>query len=110
VHLSSSSDEEGLITDTSYDEVFTRKLFGDLNHNFLGPPDDDKIIILSDSDKEEEEVREEKTFDVKATPSSTARSLASNAFTDDADDADKGVTSDRVIDGSSSGGDEAGLP
>jgi hypothetical protein len=63
VDLSSSSDEGDLIADVSWDEEFTRRLFGDLNHNFLGPPSDDNIIILSDSD-EEEEVREEKAADV----------------------------------------------
>jgi hypothetical protein len=52
VDLSSSSDEEGLIHDTSQDVEFARKLFGDLNHGVLGPLDDGKIIILSDSDEE----------------------------------------------------------
>jgi hypothetical protein len=107
VDLSSSSDEEGLIADTSHDEEFTKMLFGDLNRDFLGLPGDDNIIILSDSDEEEEEVREEKTADVKAAPSCTARSPAPTASTDDAD---KGDTPDRVIGGSSSNGDEAGLP
>jgi hypothetical protein len=63
VDHSSSSDEGDLIADVSWGEEFTRRLFGDLNHNFLGPPSDDNIIILSDSD-EEEEVREEKAADV----------------------------------------------
>jgi hypothetical protein len=58
--LSSSSDDEGLITDVSWDEEFTRRLFGDFNRDVLGPSGDGKIVILSDSD-EEEEVREEKT-------------------------------------------------
>jgi hypothetical protein len=57
--LSSSSDDEGLIVDVSWDEEFTRRLFGDFNRDVLGPSGDDKIVILSDSD--EEEVREEKT-------------------------------------------------
>jgi hypothetical protein len=59
VDLSLFSDERDLIADVSRDEVFVRRLFGDLNRDVLGPPDDSKIIILSDSDKEEE-VREEK--------------------------------------------------
>jgi hypothetical protein len=58
VDLSSSSDEGDLITDASRDEEFAIRLFGDLNHDFLGPFGDSKIIILSDSDEEEEEVRE----------------------------------------------------
>jgi hypothetical protein len=36
VDLSSSSDEEGLIPDTSWDEEFARRLFGDLNRAVLG--------------------------------------------------------------------------
>jgi hypothetical protein len=62
VDLSLFSDERDLIADVSRDEVFVRRLFGDLNRDVLGPPDDGKIIILSDSDKEEE-VREEKVAD-----------------------------------------------
>jgi hypothetical protein len=107
VDLSSSSDEEGLIADTSRDEEFTKMLFGDLNRDFLGLPGDDNIIILSDSDEEEEEVREEKTVNIKAAPSCTARSPTPTASTDDAD---KGDTPDRVIGDSSSNGDEADLP
>jgi hypothetical protein len=45
VDLSSPSDEEYLIVHVSRDEEFTRRLFGDLNRDILGPPDDDKIII-----------------------------------------------------------------
>jgi hypothetical protein len=105
VDLSSSSDEEGLIPDTLWDEESTKRLFGDLNHNVLGPPGDGKIIILSDSDEEEEEVNEEDATDVEAAPSSVVRSLAPTASADHADDADKGDTPDRAIGGSSSGGD-----
>jgi hypothetical protein len=110
VDLCSSCDEEGLIADTSRDEEFIRRLFGDLNRDFLGPPDDGKIIILNDSDKEEEEVHEEKITDVEATPSFVVRSPAPTASAADADNATKGDTTDQVIGGSSSGGDEAGLP
>jgi hypothetical protein len=92
----------------SRDEEFARRLFGDLNRDFLRLPNDSKIIILSDSDDEEEEVRE-KTTDAEATPSSAARSPALIASTNDADSTDKGDTPDRVIGGSSSDGDEAGL-
>jgi hypothetical protein len=116
VNLSSSSDEEGLITDTSRDEEFTRRLFGDLNRDVLGPSGDGKIIILSDSDEEEKEVREEKTVGAKAAPSSAARSPASTASVD-ADDAPTGVqndnsddhTPDRDADGGNGGKDEASL-
>jgi hypothetical protein len=102
VDLSSSSDEEDLIVDVSHDEEFARRLFGDLNRDFLGPPDDSKIIILSDSDEEEEEVSEEKTTDIKAMPSSAARSPAPTASTNDVDGADKCDTPDWVIGSSSS--------
>jgi hypothetical protein len=97
VDLSSSSDEGDP----------PRRLFGDLNHDFLGPPSDSKIIILSDSNEEEEEMREEKVTDAEATPSSAARSPAPIAS---ADDADKGDAPDRMIGGSSSDKDEANLP
>jgi hypothetical protein len=77
--LSSSFDEGDLIADVSRDEEFVRKLFGDLNRDFLGPSTDDKIIILSDFDEEEEEVHEEKSADVTVVPSSIARSPAPTA-------------------------------
>jgi hypothetical protein len=110
VDLSSSSDEESLIANTSRDEEFAKRLFGDLNRNFLGPPDDGKIITLSDSDEEEEEVHEEKTTDTEAMPSYVACSSAPTTSANDANDANKGDTPDRVIGGSSSGRDEADLP
>jgi hypothetical protein len=90
VDLSSSSDEEGLILDTSWDEEFTRRLFGDLNRDVLRPPGDNKVIILSDSDEEEEEVHEENATDVKTMPFSATRVLASTTSTADADEAPKG--------------------
>jgi hypothetical protein len=52
VDLSLSFDEGDLIADVSRDEEFARRLFGDLNHNVLGPLDDGMIIILNDSDEE----------------------------------------------------------
>jgi hypothetical protein len=52
VDLFSSSNEEGLIPDTSRDEEFVRRLFGDLNHDVLGPSGAGNIIILSDFDEE----------------------------------------------------------
>jgi hypothetical protein len=66
VDLSSSSDEEGLIPDTSRDKEFVKKLFSNLNRSVIGPPDDGKIIILSDFD-EEEEVHEEDVANTEAT-------------------------------------------
>jgi hypothetical protein len=75
VDLSSFLDEEGLIPDTSWDEEFAKRLFGDLNHDVLRLPGDGNTIILSDTD--EEEVREEDAIDAEATPSSAAGVLAS---------------------------------
>jgi hypothetical protein len=85
VDLSSSSDEEGLIPDTSWDAEFARRLFGDLNHDVRDPPDDDKVIIITDSD-EEEEAREETTAAVDVAPSIAEKSLAPTASAADADE------------------------
>jgi hypothetical protein len=84
VDLSSSSDEESLIADVSWDEEFARRLFGDLNHDVLGLPSDGNIIILSDSDEEEEEVHEEKTTGTEDATTSAAVNPASTASADDA--------------------------
>jgi hypothetical protein len=46
VDLSSSSDEECLIPDTSRDEEFPRRLFGNLNRNVIGPLGDGNVIII----------------------------------------------------------------
>jgi hypothetical protein len=54
VDLALSSGEEDSIADTSRDEEFARKLFGDLNRDILGPPGDGKIIIISDFNDEDE--------------------------------------------------------
>jgi hypothetical protein len=117
VDLSSSSNEEGLIPDTSQDMEFVKKLSGDLNLDVLGPPGDGKMIILSDCNEEEEEVREEKTTDAKAAPSSAARSSISTASVG-ADDAPVGVqddnsddcTPDREADGGNGSRDDASVP
>jgi hypothetical protein len=42
------------IADTSRDEEITRKLFGGLNLDLIGPPGDGKIIILNDDDEAQE--------------------------------------------------------
>jgi hypothetical protein len=102
-------DEEGLIPDTSWDEEFVRRLFGDLNRAVLGSPDDGKVIILNDFD-EEEEVSEEGVTDTKAMPSSAMKSPSPTASVVDVDDTDKGRSPDQAICGSSSDGDEADLP
>jgi hypothetical protein len=106
VDLSSSSDEEGLIPDTSRDEEFTRRLFGSLNHGVLGTPDDGKVIILSDFD-EEEEVHEKDVTDAEAMPSSAVKSPT---LTPSANDINKSRSPNQVIGGSSSGENEGGSP
>jgi hypothetical protein len=98
VDLSSSSNEEGVIPDTSRDVEFARRLFSDLN--------------------EEEEVHEEITADTDATHSSDAGIPVSTASTTDTDEPLKGVQGDnsddhapnQEADGGSNSGDKAGLP
>jgi hypothetical protein len=117
VDLSSSLDEEGLIPDASCDEEFTRRLFGHLNRDVLGPPDDSNVIILSDSD-EEEEVCEEDAADVKAAPSSPAGIPASTTYATDVDEDLKGMQDDNSDDlvpnqetgDGGNGGDKVGSP
>jgi hypothetical protein len=117
VDLSSSSNEEGVIPDTSRDVEFARRLFSDLNHSIFRPPGDGKVIILSDFN-EEEEVHEEITADTDATHSSDAGIPVSTASTTDTDEPLKGVQGDnsddhapnQEADGGSNSGDKAGLP
>jgi hypothetical protein len=89
IDLSSSSDEEDLITATSCDFEFAQRLFGELNCAVLGPPGDGKVIVLDDFD-EEKEVQEEKIVATEPAATSTAVNLASVASTD-TDDAPVGV-------------------
>jgi hypothetical protein len=91
------------------DEEFTRRHFIDLNRGVLRPPDDSKVIVLSDSE-EEEVCKEEDAADAEAVPSSTVKSPAPTASTNDADDADKGHSLDQMIGDSSSGRDKASSP
>jgi hypothetical protein len=106
VNLSSSSDEVNLIPDTSWDEEFTKRLFGDLNRGLFGPPGDGKVIILSDPD-EEEEVHEGDVADAEPAPSFVMKSPTPTASAEDADDTNKGHSPDRVIGDSSSDRHEA---
>jgi hypothetical protein len=80
IDLSSSSDEEDLIADTSHNFEFAQRLYDELNRVVLGPPDNGKIIILSDSD--EEEVHEEKTTNTEVAVASAAANPTSTASTD----------------------------
>jgi hypothetical protein len=116
VDLSSSSDEEGLIPDTSWDEEFARRLFNNLNCNVLMLPGDSKVM-LSDSD-EEEEAREKTAAGADAAPSAVVKSPTPTTSSVNADEDPKGtqddnsdgLAPDREIGNSNIGGDEAGLP
>jgi hypothetical protein len=98
--------EEDTFPDTSWDGEIAQKLFNDLNHGLLRPPDDGNVIILSDSEEEEEEedVREDDHTYVDIAPSSTMNSSTPTFSGADDDDAFDGVQ-----DGSSGGGDETGI-
>jgi hypothetical protein len=100
----SSDEEEDALPDTSRDEEFTQRFFGDLNRRLLGPPDDSNVIILSDS-IEEVEVREEITADTEAAPPFDVNSPAPSVSATGADDALTGVQDDN-----SDGGDKGGSP
>jgi hypothetical protein len=104
VDLTLSSGEEDSVADTSRVEEFTRKLFGDLNRDILGPPGDGKIIVKSDSD-DEDETHEDTAVNAEAAPPSTANSADSPTSASDAD-----KTPDGVSDDNANGGDEAGSP
>jgi hypothetical protein len=71
-----------LVVDTSHDEEFARKLFGELNHDILGPPGDGKIIIIDDSD-DDDTAQEEGTTDIDPTivPASAADAPAGISVT-----------------------------
>jgi hypothetical protein len=83
IDMSSFLDEEDFFADTSRDFEFAQRLYGELNHDFLVPPNDGKIIILSDSDEEREEVREEKSTGAEDVATSVAVNPASTASADD---------------------------
>jgi hypothetical protein len=108
VDLSSSSDEEDVIPDTSRDEKFTKRFFGDLNREVLRPPNSGKIPKLCEED----------VVDTKVVPSSAVKSPTPIASAADANDADKGTPNtsndgcspNRAIGDSSTDGDEAGSP
>jgi hypothetical protein len=117
VDLSSSSDEEGLIPNTSWDEEFARRLFNNLNSNVLVLPGDSKVIMLSDSD-EEEEAREKTAAGADVAPSTAVKSPTPTTSSVNADEDPKGtqddnsdgLAPDREIGNSNIGGDEVGLP
>jgi hypothetical protein len=104
VDLPLSPSEEDSVADTSWDEEFARKLFGDLNRDILGPPGDGKIIVISDSD-DEDETHEDAAVNVEAASPSAANSADSPTSAFDVDETPDGVSDDNA-----DGGDEAGSP
>jgi hypothetical protein len=96
--------KEDFIADTSRDEEFARKLFGELNRDILRPPGDGKIIVISDSD-DDDETHEDAAINAEAAPPSAANSVDSPTSASDADE-----TTDRLSDDNADGGDEAGSP
>jgi hypothetical protein len=104
VDLALSSSEEDSVADTSRDEEFARKLFGDLNRDILGPSGDGKIIVISDSD-DEDETHGDVVVNAEAAPPSAANSANSPTSAFDVDEIPDGVSDDNA-----DGGDEAGSP
>jgi hypothetical protein len=95
IDISLSLDEKNFIADTSRDVEFARKLFGDLNHGILRPPDDGKVIILDYSD-EEKEAPDETTVGTELVVTSAIVNLAptTSAAVDDAPEGAKNDNSD----------------
>jgi hypothetical protein len=98
-----SSDEDEIFPDTTRDEEFAQRPFGELNCELLGPPGDSNIIFLSDSD-EEEEVHKEITANAEAALPFAMNSLAPSISASTVDDAPDGVQDNN------SDGDETGSP
>jgi hypothetical protein len=95
-----------LVVDTSHDEEFAKKLFGDLNRDILGPPGDGKIIIIDDSD-DSDEAQEEGTTGIDHTtvPASTADAPAGTSVTNSDDQG-----SEQEVNGGSDRERSAGAP
>jgi hypothetical protein len=72
-----------LVVDTSRDEEFARKLFGNLNRDILGPPGDGKIIIIGNDDEVQEEGMT--GIDPTAVPASTADTPVATSVTNNDD-------------------------
>jgi hypothetical protein len=115
IDLSSSSDEEDLITTTSCDFEFAQRFFSELNRVVMESSSDGTIIILSDSD--EEEVREEKTTGTKdaaaftvVNPTSTASASIDDAHVGAKNDNSDDQGCDQESGGDNGSRDDAGEP
>jgi hypothetical protein len=115
IELSSSSHEEDFFANVSRDAEFAKRLFGELNHDLLGPPDNDKVIVLSNSN-EEEEVHEETAADADGASSTATKSSTLATLTTDKDpgkmqdDNSDDLTLSQGTSKSSGGEDEASFP
>jgi hypothetical protein len=109
-------DPSSFIVDTSRDVELTRKLFGDLNRDIIGPPGDGKIIVIDDFD-DDAEAQEEKTVDIESTTTHASTDLGLSAPTS-VNDAPAGAKisnsddqgPDQEADGSNGGGRSVGEP
>jgi hypothetical protein len=94
------------IVDTSRDVEIARKLFGDLNHDILGPPGDGKIIILDDSD-DDGEAQEKTTAEIEYTVApASANDAPAEARINNSDD----QRPDQEADGGDNSGHSIGDP
>jgi hypothetical protein len=95
-----------LVVDTSRNEQFARKLFGDLNRDILKPPDDGKIIMIDKSD-DDDEAQEEGMVGAEPTmvPASTVDAPAGTRV-DNSDD----QGSDQEADGGDNSGRSTSEP
>jgi hypothetical protein len=93
------------IVDTSRNEELTRKLFGDLNRDILGPLGNGKIIIIDNSNDDGE--TQEKTTDIKSTAApASVDDAPAEARIGNSDDQEP----DKEVDGSDNNGRSAGDP
>jgi hypothetical protein len=100
------SSPSSLVVDTSHDEEFARKVFGDLIHDILGPPGDSKIIIINDSDDDDEAQEEGITsIDPTAVPASATDAPAGTSVTNSDDQG-----SEQEVDGVSDSERSVGVP
>jgi hypothetical protein len=80
------SSPSSLVVDTSRDEEFAKKLFGDLNRDILRPPGDGKIIIIDASDDDDEAQEEGTTSIEPMTVPTSAADAPARARVDNSDD------------------------
>jgi hypothetical protein len=100
------SGPSSLVVDTSRNEEFARKLFGDLNRDILGPHGDGKIIIIDDSDDDDEAQEEGMAGAEPMTFPASATDAPAGTKVDNSDD----QGSDQEADGDDNSGHSAGEP